>query len=312
MEQSPEKTKKVERSNEMPEEWQILREKILENFESKTDGLDIGRVKDFMKEQNLPIKDFIFLDNENKKEVSDFLIKTIPKFGEKLADFLRKEDTGAFYVPCLDIIFAKRNSVLEEINGTETTEGELIHELGHAGNDYDIFNQKNSGISRGRTGFLVRNCSDQKYRGKFLEEGFADLLRGKYMEQNLALPVKEKIEERVRTFLDKAKKTIRVPSSHTEHFDVGIKYATLSENGSIYLSSSAIAATALEMLIAHRPQLEEILCRARNDLDYLREIPKILNEIKPGLYEEIQKCDYSDEEIARVQNIIKEAIKNLA
>ena len=49
---------------------------------------------------------------------------------------------------------------------------------------------------------------------------------------------------------------------------------------------------------------------ARNDIEKLREIPKLINEIKPGLYLEIQKCDYTIEDFARVQNIIRQAVSS--
>ncbi len=73
---------------------------------------------------------------------------------------------------------------------------------------------------------------------------------------------------------------------------------------------SSIAAVGLEMLCEKEPKLRQVLIEARNDLEKLREIPKLINAIQPSLYMEIQKCAYEAEDFARVQNIIKEAIDN--
>lgn len=97
-------------------------------------------------------------------------------------------------------------------------------------------------------------------------------------------------------------------------YDMAEKYLLIEGNsaGQMYINypNPAVAATGLEMLCEKIPTLRQTLIEARSDVEKLREIPKLINAIKPGLYMEIQKCDYSHEEFLRVQNTIKEALEN--
>jgi hypothetical protein len=311
MEQLPEKTRKVERLNEMPEEWRALREKILENFESKTDGLDIERVKDFMKERGLPITDFVIFDDEDLSDLQDL-------FGDKKIPFEWISKYDALYLPGYNLVFVHRRRELEKINGTVYTEGQFVHEEGHAAGNPEYFKIKNR-FARPRSGFGL-NRDGENYWGQFLEEGFADMLRGEYMKKNLPSEHKEKILKE----LENKKIPVHSGAIHNDvsgvenktsskfTYDVSIKYLHINEKTNLDYRTPSVAATGLEMLCEKQPKLKEVLFEARTDIEKLREIPRLINEIKPGLYLEIQKCLRTYEDFSRVQNIIKEAIQNSA
>jgi hypothetical protein len=307
MEQQPEKNKKVERLNEMPEDWRILREK-LKNFESKTDGLNIKRVKDFMKERGLPIKDFVLYDEEDILNFREI-------FGENDASLITS--VGGIYLAMLDIILVRRERALELVNGPIYEEGKLVHEMNHAANRYDTYVKKGEVVTRPRSGFVVLNTHFREYNGEnvekkenqspwgyFLEEGFADLQRGDYVEQNISADMKEK-RNSLTTVTNEYKTLSGVVYRESEKY-----LSVMKDNKTVGSPFTAVAATGLEMLCEKQPNLKQVLIEARSDIEKLREVSRLINEIKPGLYAEIQKCGFSEEEFARVQNIIKEAIKN--
>jgi hypothetical protein len=294
MEQPPKKTERVERLNEMPEEWQALRAKILNNFESKNDGLDIERVKEFMKERGLPVLDFIFYED-----------KDIPRL-QKLLSFTHTIDPEleGEYVPNLNLILMKRGKDVDETGRSFYDEGNLVHELSHGVNECASYvkKEKDPVIRKQRTGFAFTH---QGY-GWFLEEGFADMMKGEYNKSFCPIRYREKILEKFKVPLNASLDTML-----TLHgYQSSIKYFILQKSGNLGTSPSSAASTGIEMLCEKIPELRQTLIEARSDIEKLREIPKLINSIEPGLYMKIQQCDYSEEEFARVQNIIKEAIEN--
>jgi len=299
MEQPPKKTQKVERLPEMPKIGQILREKILENIENKTDGLDIERVCEFMWSKNLPVSDFVFFDVEDIPKLQEIL-------GEKIDVRSLVSDAGGAYLPTLDLILIARDREKEKINGLVYSEKVLIHEQTHAANSYDKYTKTEEGVYRPRSGFIIMR-GEKLLRGCFLEEALAEMQSGDYFEQNISPKIKKNIQQLYR---DRKFVSLRA-AFELLGCEVSEKYFDVIDNGESFgWSPAAIAATGLEMLCRKQPKLKEIIIEARSDIEKLREIPKLINDIKPGLYTEIQKCEYTAEDFIRVQNIIKEAIED--
>jgi hypothetical protein len=304
MEQPPKKIQKVERLPEMPKDWQILREK-LKKIESKTDGLDIERVKDFMKERGLPIKDFILYDEED-----------IPKFQEIFGEDGTRiiAAVSGIYLSMLDIILVRRDRAMELVNGTVYEEGKLVHEMNHSANRHNAYIKKGEVVTRPRSGFVVLNTHFRESTGEkkekqspwgyFLEEGFVDLQRGDYEEQYIPAHIKEK-RDSLTTTTNEYKTLSGVVYRESKKY-----LAIMKDDKTIGSPFTSIAATGIEMLCEKIPNFKQVLVEARSDIEKLREIPRLINAIKPGLYTEIQKCDLSEEDFARVQNIIKEAIQS--
>ncbi|MFA5830519.1 MAG: hypothetical protein WC878_01685 [Candidatus Paceibacterota bacterium] len=300
MEQPPEKNKRVERLNEMPEKWRLLRAEILENFEGKTDGLNIERVKDFMKERNIPIEDFIVFYDEDIPEINKIL-GGVYDIGEMV-----EHEASGVYVSELRTVFVRRNHNREDV----FEEGTIVHELSHALNGYPQYLSRKKTLTNPRSGFLLKINKNFGW-GDFLEEGFAELLTGEYLSQY----VPEEIEARRETILMKSgihinDNDIAVLPANGSKSEVFTKYIRIDKNNDLGVSKSAIAATSLEMLFKKEPKLRQTLIEARGNIEKLREIPKLINNIQPGLYVKIQKCEPTDSDFMRVQNIIKEAIQN--
>jgi hypothetical protein len=302
MEQPPKKAEHWKITGEMPEVFLEVRTKILEKFENKTDGLNIERVKKFMKENSLPILEYVLYDTEDLSRLDEML--------EGLDEL--EPTTIAEYKSTFNLIFLKRNRKYEELNESIYDEGNLIHELGHGSTQHMHYAQKakTDQLKVTRTGFALRNVKLKKEKtpwGEFLEEAFAEMLSGEYTERNRSETTQKKIKEKMESL---------IREDDDWQYDMAEKYVSIydiNERGNLTVGYSipAVAATGLEMLCEKIPTLRQTLIEARSDVEKLREIPKLINAIKPGLYMEIQKCDYSHEEFLRVQNIIKEAIQNL-
>jgi hypothetical protein len=304
MEQQP-NTNKIEKweiTDETTEACQKMRENLLNNFENKIDGLDIERVAEFMWLNNLPIIDFIAYDEED-----------IPVLNELLKGLIsvKMEDEG-MYVSPIDLIFIKRQRVRCHLNGSVYDEATLVHEFGHGASEHAHFARKipTKRIKQTRDGFRIYNILNKKGDdvpwGNFLEEGFAELLSGEYREENTSSEISQKIKNRQDNW---------IRENDGWQYDTPLKYLSyysIDEKGVMGISYAipSIAAVGLEMLFKKNPELRQTLIQARSNVEKLREIPKLINAIKPGLYAEIQKCGYSEEEFSRVQNIIKEAIEN--
>ncbi len=292
----PKKTERVERLAEMPEVCRVLREKILENFESKTDGLDIERASEFMWSQNLPVSEFVFFDEEDALKLQELFGNT----------YTVAHVPGGTYLMELDLILIRRERDLEKFNDSTFEEGKLIHEMVHAGNSYDEYVEGEKYPLRPRSGFVLVETRKETPWGWFLEEGFADMMRGEYVGKNRKVQIPEKELE------EKEKKSLYEGVSSKYVFMLPEKENALIKDGSVHIGfiQSSIAAVGLEMLCEKEPKLRQVLIESRSDIEKLREIPKLINAIKPGLYMEIQKCAYQAKEFARVQKIIKEAIEN--
>jgi hypothetical protein len=326
MEQIPKKIERIKITDERPEVFMAVRTKILENFKNKTDGMNIKRVEDFMKENGLPLLEYIIYDKEDILEIDEML------------EGLYELDPGmqAGYVSSFNLIFLKRERENCRLNGNVYDEGKLIHELGHSSTRHAHYsvNTKTKQAKVTRVGFYLSDVKHTDFVGGkkqevpwggFLEEGFADMLRGEYIERNMSADIRKKIQEKMKSIaredddwqydMNPKYIFIDVPNEDEDDWSYDAEPAFIDEFDEdettwVNYMKSAIAATGLEMLCEKIPILRQTLIEARSDIEKLREIPKLLNAIKPGLYMEIQKCDYSDEEFTRVQNIIKDAIQN--
>ena len=297
---------KVEVFNGMPEPWRELRERVL-LLENKTDGLNIERVKDFFAERNLPMKDFLVFDEEDLPRIKEIL------GASGLLRNIFDKDERATYLAEIDLVLVRRNRN-DKNSDPVFTEGSLVHELAHASGQYVQYAMNDKGsVWRPRVGFALTRQKKTPIPawGWLLEEGFADLVRGEYEEKNLNSEIKKDLMvRRKKPDFPLEKEIVFAMTASGRHFGVFGKYLYPLGEADTGFTSSAIAATSLELLCQKHPDLRETLIAARTDIEKLREIPKLINEIKPGLYTEIQKCAYTVEDFARVQNIIREAVSS--
>ena len=148
MEKGIEKVHEIKRRKEMPQDWQDLREKVLENFKSRTEGLDLERVAEFVWSHNLPVSDFILLYEEDIPEL-ELLLEGMPGLSEINNDFCGR------FLPEIDLIFIKRDSKMEKINGPIYGEGQIIHEQVHASAERVEYIETEDFVDQPRSGFVL-------------------------------------------------------------------------------------------------------------------------------------------------------------
>jgi len=321
MEQLPQKINKAEHLAEMPAFFEHVRENVLNNFESRTEGLDIERINGFMRERGLNSGDIIFFYDEDLPKLKElFVFSDIGIFSESYP--------GKYFTE-LDIVLVRRDRESEKLNGSAISEGNAVHEMAHSANSFKEYTAVQQDVTRLRHGFTTKKISQKSdgspflvkaegqdpcaaWRGVFLEEAFAEMCRGEYLDAYILPETQEEIAEladmRMLTLRDKNE--ISFGREKGKICRIGLKYASLTQGDSISINIPSIGATALEKLCKKVPELRQCLMKARTDIESLREIPKLIEKVKPGLYGEIQKCGYSQDEFIRVQNIIKEAIQS--
>jgi hypothetical protein len=217
----------------------------------------------------------------------------------------------------LDLAFIRRDREREKVNGSVYSEGIILHELIHSAYKYKQYVKDDNKISSPRIGFgLTRNEKNERNRekypwGNFLEEGFAEFMKCEYAEKNIDGETNKNLDKKIREMgFDPATFLMLWASTKSgERYEVSRKYWSI-EKDKLEWGTSSLCAEGLEILCEKIPELRQVMIEARSDINKLREIPKLINAIKPGLYTEIQKCEYTAEDFIRVQNIIKEAIED--
>jgi hypothetical protein len=259
---------------------------------SQEDGMRMDRVHGFRERLGIPKKEIKVL------EPRDFQ-RAVAISGS------RPRDNEGEYLYRHGVILVKRDPEMEALNGgPEYTEGVVVHEIAHSEvmppEEYvDVtFNRRlfrthaNMDINTLRQGFVVGNSSTELTEGYPFEEGYAELIRGKYVEEELGMQY---------GFGGK----LNPQDSEPNLLD---KYTVLevneSGNPNVTIIEGAMPAFVLELLIAKDPMLFPALRESRRSVNGLREVAHRINAIKPGLYQRMRKVDLkADDGYLRMRNI---------
>lgn len=266
------------------------RKQIFEKFPSNLEGLDINRVYTFLDQLELRRSPLVVINKEQRHELVEFINATAGiKIGEEM-------EPHGVYEPTLDIAFVFRDEEKEKDNGTEFTESIIAHELAHSSSihtdmsavmDYSI---NNLGVTRPRVGQLMTfpSAADPKEAtrsGTFLEEGFAEYIRGRYISEILGLPGGlSGLNQRT---LDKIK-------WRDYHLSIPSKYVYREGKDQVAIIASSAAGASLELLMEQDPDLLPAMIKARKNVDGLREVTTRVNGIEPGLYKKLRD-DFNSE-----------------
>ncbi len=272
----------VSRPHDPVKERQIIegmkrgRQRILEAFPSDNSGLDTSRLDNFLGRLGLRPADRIFVPAARQKDLARLVYKIL------------RIDVGTVngaYNPDLDLYFIIRDPEFERLNGEGATEALGAHEGAHASSDYpDIISvsmlPRDPAVYAPRVGFMTKPRPGAPISGLFFEEGFAEVLRGKYITDVLGQPKGPVDPENDVVDLrlgKRAKVALPIPA----------KYFHRGEKGDADLRYEAFAGSAIEHLMKHDPGLFDAMIRARRDPQALQEVRDRVNAIKPGLYDNL-------------------------
>lgn len=275
---------------------------VVDNWDSiapyvNTEGINLDRMADFMEGQGLRHCPMVFLDDAGYNA----LVDQVPK-SERAIIPDRQFGKRGQYLSIFDLAVVYRSGDIEGEHGPETSEAAGIHEAAHgSGLNVTELELKDGAIitKHLRTGFATSELQpDGSFvnRGAFLDEAFADLVRGTYVHKALNRP---------HGFAPDLESVQALAGSEAWP----TKYAT-SVDGEVRLIGTvpSIAAYGLELLLAHTPALAETLLQARRSVAALEEMYRVIDQISPGLVEHLENLTYTIEDFVKGANRIQAAV----
>lgn len=285
--------KVVNKSAEMPESFRKVREELLKTIRSRTEGLDMNRIKRFFKKYKLSFEEVIVVSDEDIPRVNELLAQ----IGANPIDF-SNTSCGGKRMASLQISFVYRNKKHEKRFGPVTIERDIVHEASHGSTGYREFikREKDSGSSYStsqRVGFSPSNSFEEV---AFFEEAFAELMGGKYQDE---VYKKANMSRLMKKMFDSGSHL----SGKVGRGWLPSKYGVAGDT-----RIAGIAAFGMELILDQDQDLFKIMIEAREDVDQLREFIKRINKISPGLYVSLRRLKYSQEDFLEGFNMIRKAL----
>ncbi|MGV9002132.1 MAG: hypothetical protein ACOH18_04245 [Candidatus Saccharimonadaceae bacterium] len=257
----------------------------IKNMPSHDEGINLERVDIFRRSMGIAKKPILILSSEDFKHAS-----------ELGAGSSSETTVSGEYLPVPDVIIMKDDPEQQALNGPELLESLIVHEIAHS---HQSFHEMQATIGRrkrlfrrdfmdvavqtARFGFVV-NDSHEATHGDFLEEAYAEYVRGQYVVNILG---------RDNGFVE--------PTG--EVFDPLNKYRlkVAKPDGSIGVAMplGALPALLLETLFKRTPELIDKFEQARHSAEGLKNLIKSLDGIDPGLYKRLRDIDIHSEAFTR-------------
>jgi len=282
---------------DMPEGFKKIRKKLLRSVRSKLEGVNIKRVNEFSRSiALLPGVVRVFEDADLPK------IRSILDPMNLLRGAFSQSENG-MYIPEIDVSLVRRNSEMEETNGPFSTECVMIHERVHNSSACPYYTVLNNALPyemyRSRSGLcLPQNeaVSSLGPWGYFFEEGTAELCASLYRKTYREETQRKKILRELQRPEEWTEESlIQFGEQDKSRYFLPVKYLLSGPDGPV-VSVSSFAGFGLELLCIKDPSLWEALILGRRKLSSLRKIPKIVNGISPGLYGQLARYGYTDDE----------------
>lgn len=243
------------------------------------EGLNLDRVDEYAQKAGLSDKPTKYLNED------DYTIATA-----------RVETSGhseGVYVHLVGILFVKRNVALESLNGPGITESFTIHEKAHATHiptPFEIVHSQRGRLfwkrhetmaDTTRSGFKFSQRNGG--RGIFLEEGYAELERGRYVEQ----------QGLVNDFTAGA---VNYDEARGSAIPMRYFYKQTERGGepSLTIAPGALAATVLDSFVNDSHKNLQIMRSARQNAAGLSRFIRSLNVFMPGLYSRLMHANQQE------------------
>jgi hypothetical protein len=263
-----------------------IKNKLLTEFSIiGKEGLNITRVENFITNQGLEFKPYIFFHEDDLPKVKQIIGNT---------NLLRQSFSNAekgTYIPEIDLILVIRHKDFEKINGKTYVEGLLVHEQAHANSMHNRQLVDGDSLFTPRVGFALPQ--NKRSWGWFLEEGWADVHRAKYISQFASPEELRPLATSLKYGNIEMDETI--PLTTPEGIlPIPFKYLFLKNQNTPTTIPSAMAGFAFELIIREYPDIQPLLLDGRKSVEGLRNLAVYLENIKPGLYKLIQNGDSSE------------------
>jgi hypothetical protein len=271
----------TDKVDELAEQAAQQREAILA-LPSWEEGLNMERVDAFCEREGIPPKPLRVLAPEDYQ-----VALRIAGGGVGSHD-----ETEGRFLSALDVVVVQRDPEAEALNGSGYTESLVVHERKHAATKLLALTPQTIVERRGtlrrrsevtrlvgkRVGFETTSDSGNE-QGKALEEGSAEMARGKYIVEELGMPD---------GFVDKE------PGQTSNPLHKYLSYVRQS-SGKVAIAhpKGAIPAVLLEALCRRDPELPAVLKQGHESFGGLTALAQRLDDIHPKLYQKIMNVDLS-------------------
>lgn len=243
------------------------------------------RIGSFCKRMGLSEHDVYYLYPENRRA-----------FEEAVSSIAPPEDTPEWqgeYNGVTDTARVHRDKQLESENGVQLTESFGVHEVAHASGGSNLrVNFRESDVRSDisnlvlRSGFSISRAGMEglEKRNIFLEEGFAELMRGLYVHK----------------FLNRPNGFGAETASRNEAFsELPRKYDITNKGEVSPFGASSLAAYAVELLIMADPSIASSIVAARYSGAALRDLYQKINAIDKHLVGNLRKLSYSSQDFGK-------------
>ena len=216
-----------------------------------------------------------------------------------------EEGSLGTYIAEADLAVIYRDARLEELNGPGFTESYLVHEKLHGSAKprqlESRVQDEGTRVAALRLGQMALVQGEK--RGAFIEEGFCDAGRAKFIIEKLKKPTGfVEAPEAIEQYL--------MPNGDTLPMRTVLKYYAEKEDGTVdaAYNSPAVAGSAMMSLIENDPGLWDALIRARTETDGLREVARRIDAVKPGLYMQLSALKDNMDDFTKGSRLVADAL----
>lgn len=258
----------------------------LQDLPNRTENLNTDRINSFLEERGIEPGEYHVIYEDELPRLGELYKTTLDDNGLGSLfdprDFDADENSKKGWHDSLSgQTFIVRRRIPELENGPEFTESIIVHELFHAASDHKdvVIAHDDAGkvikASAARVGLLLPDKeipfeSGRKAPNIFLEEAAASYFEGQYKKEF------------------KSSKLMRAKDP-TRKVGVPYEYAKF-EGGKVVLQNGyGTAGFALDLMIDAKPELLDAVVESRKSAQGLRDVARIINDIKPGLYSSLSR-----------------------
>lgn len=278
----------------------------LQELPNHTENLNLERINGFLQGHGIEPTPFHVIEEDELPVLGDLYKQTLTDSGlgglYDPSDFDPKKNTKKGWHDALTgQTFVVRNHMREIENGPEFTESIIVHEQFHAASEHDdmvIAHDENGQVihaAKTRVGLMLpdKNLTFGKGRkapNYFLEEAAASYFEGQYKKE-----FKPSVLKRL---LDKE-----------DRFGMPYEYANFNGGEVVDQNGYGTAGYALDLMIEAKPELLDAVVESRKSAQGLRDVARIINDIKPGLYSALSRIDptlFHEENLIVVMAAIKD------
>jgi hypothetical protein len=260
----------------LSEKWGNLRLELQGSISSSEGGIDVESIRNFMTSMALPAADLYFVDKKNWQTI----LKTFKSYNYGF-EWVKNTSTYGAYFAEIHTAIVKRfvlneeGNSLEQINGPSLVAGIGVHEMAHGSSNLQRCELSPEQTVAQKFGFK-KSLENESSIGEFLEEGFVEMLKARFLRQ--------KLSEQTGGI---SKDEVLVDSYNGTKIPKVYSFKNSSQQDMLFFVS--IAGYSFELLCQRYPEMFDKVLEARRKALGNNGLREIFEEFCPGLFEKLNK-----------------------